>query len=195
MTSRVALANFDARAGFSLGRPRWVFIVWYLVKIAFFLSAFPFPSLLKVGLLRLFGATVGDGVVIKPRVNIHIPWKLRVGNHVWLGEEAFVLNFEEVSIGSNTCISQRAFLCAGNHDFRDPGMCYRNAPIMVGEGAWVGAQVFVGPGVIIGNDAVVCAGAVLVHNAEPGRIYAGNPARPKGWRWKSNVPLVDDPKA
>ena len=66
--------------------------------MVFFLSAFPFPSSLKTWLLKFFGAKVGQGVIIKPRVNIHMPWKLNIGDDVWIGEEVFILNFENNQI-------------------------------------------------------------------------------------------------
>jgi len=34
---------FQNKKGFDLGKPRWVFSVWYLLKCFFFLSAFPWP--------------------------------------------------------------------------------------------------------------------------------------------------------
>jgi len=47
--------------------------LWYVINVAFFLNPlFPFSSL-KCRLLRLFGAKIGKGVVIKPRVNIKQP--------------------------------------------------------------------------------------------------------------------------
>jgi putative colanic acid biosynthesis acetyltransferase WcaF len=186
--TRVRNDRFDRSLGYERGRGVAVFALWQLVKAVFFRPAFPWPSRLRVALLRAFGAEVGRGVYIKPQVNIHLPWKLRLGDHAWLGEEAFILNFEPISIGAHACVSQRAFLCGGNHDYRDEGMRYRNAPIVVGDGAWIGAQAFVGPGVEVGVDAVITAGSVLLQKAEPGRVYAGNPAVAKAWRWKAERP-------
>ena len=156
---------------------------WYLVKCLFFLSPLPWPQGLKRGLLKGFGAKIGRGVVIKPRVNIHFPWKLTVGDHSWIGEEVFILNFEPVTLGAHVCVSQRAFLCAGNHDFRDPAFAYRNAPIRIGEGAWIGAQCFVGPGTEIGEMAVAAAGSIVTANLPAGWICRGNPCRPFKERW------------
>jgi len=163
---KTRLDFFDPNKGLDRGRSKLVEAVWYLLKCAFFLSALPWPSGLKVRLLRAFGAKIGRGVVIKPRVNIHFPWKLEIGDHVWIGEEVFILNFEPVRIGSHVCISQRAFLCTGNHDYNDPAFSYRNAPITIGDGAWIGACVFVGPGVRVDEEMVAAAGAVVTRGTK-----------------------------
>lgn len=162
--------------------------LWYLVKCMVFLSPWPWSNALKCRLLRLFGAKIGSGVVIKPRVNIHFPWRLVVGDHSWLGEEVFILNFEPVTIGAHCCISQRAFLCAGNHDFRDPAFAFRNRPIAVADGAWIAAGCFVGPGVSIGVDAVAMAGSVVLDDLPAGMLCAGNPCVQIKPRWKDAGP-------
>lgn len=179
------LDTFDASVGLDRGRSKPVELAWYLVKMAFFLSAFPWPQALKRALLRAFGARIGAGVVLKPRLNIHFPWKLAVGDHAWLGEEAWILNFEPVTIGAHACVSQRAFLCAGNHDFRAADFRYRNAPIVVETGAWVGAGVFVAPGVTVGREAVVTAGSVVTGDLPAAMVCGGNPCTPRKPRWPS----------
>ena len=138
---------------------------------------------MKRGLLRVFGARIGRGVVIKPRVNVHFPWKLEIGDHAWIGEEVFILNLEPVTIGMHCCISQRAFLCTGNHDYRAEDMRYRNRPIFIADGGWVGAQVFIGPGVIIGRETVITAGSVVTRDQPPQMVCGGNPCGPRGPRW------------
>jgi putative colanic acid biosynthesis acetyltransferase WcaF len=183
MKSKVNLSEFDSNIGLNRGTRKSTEIIWYLVKIIFFLSAIPYPSRFKVIILRLFGAKIGTGLVIKPRVNIHFPWKLRIGDNVWIGEEAFLLNFELLSIGNNVCISQRAFLCGGNHDYKIYSMPYRNGPINLADGSWVGANTFIGPNVIIGTDTVVSAGSVVTQSLEGNGIYRGNPAQLIKNRW------------
>jgi putative colanic acid biosynthesis acetyltransferase WcaF len=183
LVTRVRNDLFDPREGLQRGRPLWIEALWYLVKCFVFLSSLPWPSPFKCALLRLFGAEVGRNVYIKPRVNIHFPWKVRIGDHTWIGEEVFLLNFEPIVIGAHCCISQRAFICTGNHDFRKPQMPYRNRPIAIQDGAWVGAQVFVAPGITIGSDAVVSAGSIVTGNVPSGMICCGNPCRPTKPRW------------
>jgi putative colanic acid biosynthesis acetyltransferase WcaF len=182
--TRIRLDHFDASRNLDRGRPVFVEGLWYACKMVVFLSAIPWPSALKRGLLRVFGAKIGEGVVIKPRVNIHMPWRLEVGSHSWIGEEVFILNFAPVRIGAHACVSQRAFLCTGNHDFRDPEFAFRSGPIEIGDGAWIGAAVFVAPGVDIGDEAVVSAGSVVCKHLPAAMICSGNPALPKGARWK-----------
>ncbi|KKM87204.1 hypothetical protein LCGC14_1271270 [marine sediment metagenome] len=159
--SNVSLGKFDPNLGLDRGAGRLKEILWYVMKVLFFLTALPYPNGFKVWLLKKFGAKVGNGVVLKPRINIHFPWKLVIGNHVWIGEEAFLLNFEKLCIGNNVCISQRSFLCGGNHDYRISNMPYRNGPITIKDGCWIGACCFVGPGVTIDEDTVITVGSII----------------------------------
>ena len=178
----VDLSKYDNR-GYTPGRGILVRLLWYVCNAALFTTWLLPLSGPKRRLLRMFGARIGDGVVIKPRVNIHFPWKLSVGEHAWIGEEVFILNLEPVSIGDHCCISQRVFLCTGNHDFRQPAMPYRNAPIIIADGAWVGAQSFVAPGVTIAEEAVVAAGSVVTKNQPTRMVCGGNPCVPLTRRW------------
>src|SRR5476649_2377519 len=110
--SRYTAGKFDRDAGV-LKESLWLVVSLILFRLC------PFSfSALKRAVLRAFGASIGRNVTIKPQVNITFPWKLTVGNHVWLGEECRLLNLERVIIGSNVCISQRAVLCTGSHDYK-----------------------------------------------------------------------------
>ncbi|WP_163400501.1 WcaF family extracellular polysaccharide biosynthesis acetyltransferase [Flavobacterium fluviatile] len=181
--TKVRLDKFDASVDFNRGANKFKMISWYLIKTTFFLTAIPYPSSWKCSFLRFFGAKIGKGVVIKPRVNIHFPWKLIIGNHVWIGEEVFLLNFELQSIGDNVCISQRSFLCGGNHDYKIPSMPYRNGPITLKNGSWIGASCFLGPNVTIGTDTVISAGSVVTKSLPENGIYRGNPIEFIKERW------------
>jgi putative colanic acid biosynthesis acetyltransferase WcaF len=184
MATRVRIDLFDRRVGHARGRSVAVEALWYAVKCAFFLSCVPWPSRLKCALLRIFGARIGTAVSLKPRVNITFPWKLSVGDYTCIGEEVFILNFEPITIGRHCCISQRAFLCTGNHDYRAPQMPYRNQPITIRDGVWVGAQAFVAPGVELGSDCVVTAGSVVARSLPSATVCSGNPCSPVRSRWK-----------
>lgn len=177
--SKVRLDLFNPKIGLDRGKPKFIEVIWYLTKMLFFLTAFPWPYKIKKVILELFGAKVGKGVILKPRVNIHFPWKLEIGDYVWIGEEVFILNFEKIVLGSHVCISQRVFLCGGNHDYSKPELPYRNDKITIANGVWIGAQSFVAAGVKIGTDAVVTAGSIVTKSLPGGFICSGNPCEPK----------------
>ena len=149
---------------------------WWLVRALFFQTPLPLPSSLRVALLRLFGAKIGQGVVIRSQVNITFPWRLSVGDHVWLGEEVLILSLAPVVIESNCCISHRAFLCAGSHDFASPSFTLRTAAITIREGSWIAASAFVSPGVQFGPGSMAAAGSVVLSDVPPRVIVRGNPA-------------------
>ncbi len=57
-----------------------------------------------MALLRAFDAEIGAGVVIRANVNISFPWRLTIGDHVWIGEDVGILSLAPVVIESNFCI-------------------------------------------------------------------------------------------
>ena len=166
------------RAGIDRGASAWKEAAWLAVKVVFFLAPLPFPSSWRTALLRAFGAKVGRGCVIREGVDISFPWMLEFGDFVWIGGGVRILSLAQILIGSNSCISQEAFLCTGSHNHRVESFDLITRPIIVGEECWVGARAFVGPGVTIGNNSVVAACAVVVRDLPARSLVAGNPARP-----------------
>ncbi len=166
------------KAALDRGAPRWKEVLWVFAKIPFFLMPVPLPSALRVAILRIFGAQLGRGVVIRSGVDISFPWRFRAGDFVWLGERARFLTLGRILLGSHVCVSQEAFLCTGSHDYRSPGFDLIVREIVVEDGVWIAARAFVGPGVTVATGAVVCAGAVVVKDVAPGMVVGGNPARP-----------------
>lgn len=150
--------------------------LWYLTSFLFFETLIPWPSRWKASLLRAFGASIGDGVVIKPEMKIKYPWFLSVGDHAWLGEQAWIDNPAPVIIGAHAVLSQRSYVLTGNHDYRSEQFDLKLDPIQIGDGAWIAAQAVIAPGCSVGAEAVIGVGAVLTRDAEPNSVYAGNPA-------------------
>lgn len=128
-------------------------------------------------MLRCFGARIGSHVQIHPSARIFIPWNLEIGEWSSVGFDALLYNLGPLKIGSKVTISQRAHLCGGTHDFRQPSMPLVKSEIVIGDEAWICADVFVGPGVSIGNSAIVGARSVVVKDVAVSMVVAGNPAR------------------
>lgn len=150
--------------------------LWYFFNICFFKNTlFPFIKA-KVFMLRWFGASVGENVVLKPAINIKYPWNLRIGNNVWIGEGVWIDNLSMVTIEDNVCISQGALLLCGNHDYKKKTFDLMLGEIYCESGVWIGAKAVVAPGVRLKTCAVLALGSVAVADLDAHGIYQGNPA-------------------
>lgn len=157
-------------------------MLWHCVNGMFFRSGlFPFYGI-KTGLLKLFGARIGKGVLIKPYVNIKYPWFLEIGNHTWVGENVWIDNLCTVKIGSNVCLSQGAYLLTGNHNYKKAGFDLMIRPISIADGVWIGAKAVVCPGVSCATHSILSVGSVANSDLEAFGIYQGNPAVKAGER-------------
>ena len=172
----VRLAEFH-NEWYSPGRSAWVRAVWFLAGLPLLRASWIPLSGFRAGLLRLFGARVGRGVVIKPGVRVKYPWLFEAGDDCWIGEDAWIDNLASVRLGSNVCISQGAYLCTGNHDWSDPAFGLMVRPIEIADGAWIGAKAILAPGAAVGECAVVAAGGVVSGSVPPYEVHAGNPAK------------------
>jgi putative colanic acid biosynthesis acetyltransferase WcaF len=151
-------------------------LLWYFVGAVLVRSYLMPVSSIKVWLLRLFGAKIGRGVRIKPGVRVKFPWRLTVGDYVWIGEDAWLDNLAPIAIGDHVCISQGVYLCTGNHDWSKPEFTLKTQAIAIESGSWLAAGSSVAPGVTVGQGAILSLGSVALKSLEPMMIYQGNPA-------------------
>jgi putative colanic acid biosynthesis acetyltransferase WcaF len=171
------LASFTVPADF---RGRSVFIVqlWWIVQSTLFRLSPDFMYSWRSWLLRLFGAQLGQGVRIRPSAQITYPWKLKVGDHTWIGSETVLYNLGEIEIGSNVAIAHRVYLCTGTHDYEDPQFSVKAFPIVIEDEVWLPNDIFIAPGVRIGRGAVVGARSSVFKDLPPMTVCYGNPAKP-----------------
>lgn len=151
-------------------------LLWYFVNVLFFINPLNPVSKLKVVLLKLFGAKIGQGVVIKPGVNIKYPWLLSIDDYTWIGEKVWIDNLAQVTIGKNVCLSQEAMLLCGNHNYKKSTFDLIVGKITIEDGAWIGAKSVVCPGVHVESHAILTVQSVATKNMEAYGIYQGNPA-------------------
>ena len=136
------LSQFE-NSDFERGASRLKEALWWLVRSGLFLPSLPLPSVLRVRALRLFGAQMGEGVVIRSGVNITFPWRFECGDHVWIGERVQILSLAKVKLGSNVCVSQEAYLCTGSHEHREASFGLITKEICLQDGSWVGARALI----------------------------------------------------
>jgi putative colanic acid biosynthesis acetyltransferase WcaF len=185
----VNLAEYD-NSRYQAGRPFWIQALWFFAGLPLLRCSVIPSSGFRRMLLRLFGATIGANVVIKPGVRVKYPWRLRIGDYSWIGEDVWLDNLGDVEIGSNVCISQGAYLCTGNHDWNDPAFALRVSGIRVGDRTWIGAKAILCPGVNVGEGSIAAAGSVVTRPMRDYEVYAGNPAAQSATRRVSTASSI-----
>ena len=164
-------------AEFSRGASRLKELCWVAVSGLLVESWLP-GSGWRRQLLRAFGARIGKGVIIKPRVRVKFPWRLTVGDHSWIGEDVWIDNLAEVTVGSHCCLSQGAYLCTGSHNWTDPQFGLITRSIKLGDGCWVCAKASLVPGTELESGAVVAMGSVASGRLAGWTVHAGVPSKP-----------------
>ena len=152
-------------------------MIWTIVSGALYRSSPRICHGWRRFLLRLFGATIGEGVHPYPSARIWAPWNLRMDDHSSLGDHVDCYCVGQVHIGAHSTVSQYTFLCTGSHAYTDIKMPLIVSPIHIGERVWVAADAFIGPGATIGDGAVVGARSSVFGNVEAWTVVAGSPAR------------------
>ncbi|MBD1170213.1 colanic acid biosynthesis acetyltransferase WcaF [Pelagibacterales bacterium SAG-MED02] len=137
--------------------------IWYLINNIIIYSFIP-SSKLRIFFLKIFGASIGDNVVIHPYTNFKYPWKLEIGTNSWIGARAWIDNISEVKIGDNCCISQDVYFCTGNHNYKKKEFDLMSEPIVIGDNCWIGAKSILCPGVNMQPNTIVKINTVVKKN-------------------------------
>ncbi len=159
------------------GKSKVIVQLWWIIHAIFFkLSPQVFYGWRRF-LLRSFGAKIGKGVIIRPSVQITYPWKISIGDYSWIGDEVVLYSLGNISIGSNTVISQRSYICTGTHNFSKIDFPISAKPIVIKDQCWLATDVFVSPGITIEEGVVVGARSTVVKNLESFSVYVGSPTK------------------
>ena len=168
---------FRLPAGFR-GRNAVYVQLWWMVHSTLFRYSPQFAYGFRRWLLRLFGAEIGQKVLVRASARVTYPWKVRIGDYSWIGDDVVLYSLGRIDIGSHAVVSQRSYLCAGDHDAAMPDFPIRGLPVIIEDGAWIATDVFVGPGVTVHKDAVVGARSSVFKDIPGGMICHGTPCRP-----------------
>ena len=156
--------------------------LWNIVWLLFYR---PSPILLhgwRRFLLRCFGAKMGKRSLPYPSAKIWAPWNLTMSDDSCLSHYVDCYCVDHVFLGSRVTVSQYSYLCTASHDYTRRNMPLITAPIIIGDDAWVTADVFIGPGVTIGEGTVVGARSTVTRSVLPWTVVAGSPPKVIGPR-------------
>ncbi len=170
------LQQFEMPSTFR-GKPGWYIQLWWIVQALFFKLSPQFLYGWRRFLLRLFGAKVGKGVILRPSVHTQFPWKVSIGDWSWIGDDVVLYSLGEINIGNNVVVSQRSYLCTGSHDYQSSAFDIYSQPIVLENECWLATDVYVAPGVTIGQGTVVGARSSVFKSLPAGKICMGSPAK------------------
>jgi acetyltransferase-like isoleucine patch superfamily enzyme len=132
------------------------------------------------------GVTLEDGVVLccnGPSQGSH---KIVIGPGAYINRYAILDACERIQIGRDCVIGPHCVLNDNGKEFKAGKLVqdqpWTAKPILIGDGAWLGAGAIVLKGVNIGSGGIVAAGAVVTHDVAPDAIVAGVPAKQIGTR-------------
>ena len=163
--------NFRGRSAFSVQ-------LWWVVQSTLFKKSPQFAYKFRAAILRTFGASVGKNTIIRPSATFTYPWKVIIGDNVWIGDDVTIYSLGEINIGHNSVISQRSYICAADHDYLQPSFPIRARPIRIGSECWIATDSYIGPGVSIGNGAVIGARSSVFKDIPEMQVCVGSPCVP-----------------
>ncbi|MCW2967118.1 MAG: hypothetical protein JWM71_890 [Solirubrobacteraceae bacterium] len=106
--------------------------------------------------------------------------QVTIGAKAWINHRCYFDSHAPITIGRDVDVGMEVMFCTSSHHPGPPGKRageYFGAPIVVGDGAWIGTRAVILPGITIGEGCVVAAGSVVSRDCEPHGLYAGVPAR------------------
>lgn len=175
------LSKFRVPPGFR-GRSGFIVLLWQVTQATLFaMSPQPLYGWRRM-LLRLFGASVGDRVLVRPTARITFPWKIEIGEYSWIGDHAELYSLDRIRIGRHTVVSQRSYLCTASHDEKDIAFSYKTGAIELQDQVWIASDVFIAPGVTIGRGAVIGARSAVFQSMPSDVVAYGAPAEVRRWR-------------
>jgi putative colanic acid biosynthesis acetyltransferase WcaF len=150
--------------------PTWKVYAWGLVELLLVSSSWQVSSRLRRAALVAFGARVGKGVLLRPRLRVRFPWKLSIGDRSWIGEDVWLHNQDQITIGSDVVISQGTFITTGSHAHRRD-MALVTAPVAISDGAWITARCIVLGGSQVGVSTLITPGTVVSGTVPDGMVF------------------------
>lgn len=125
---------------------------------------------------ELFGDNIGDNsAVIAPLHGVCYE-RIKIGKNVFINSNLLAMARGGIRIEDNVQIAANVQLITNNHDMYDR-LILLCKPIVIREGAWIGAGATILPGIEVGKHAVIGAGAVVTKDVPDYAVVVGNPAK------------------
>ncbi|MGK7394493.1 MAG: putative colanic acid biosynthesis acetyltransferase [Candidatus Cyclobacteriaceae bacterium M3_2C_046] len=170
------LSQFQLPPNFR-GRSGIIVQLWWLVQAVFYHGSPQFLYGWRRFLLRLFGAKIGKGVLLRPSSSVTYPWKVKIGDFSWIGDDVVLYSLGPIEIGEHVVISQRSYICTGSHNYDKTDFPIYHQKITIEKQCWLATDVYVAPGITIGAGTVVGARSSVFKNLPANKVCIGSPAK------------------
>lgn len=131
---------------------------------------------------RLWGGISGEALdsstVIQIPVYVNIGHFTRIGKNVYINHLCSFLDMGTITIGDNVLIGPKVNILSEEHPVnpaKRKSLVVK--PVVIKNGAWIGAGVTILPGVTVGENSIVAAGAVVNKDVPDNTIVGGIPAK------------------
>lgn len=136
-------------------------------------------SNVRKSLFRLLGAEFGPGTTIKGGGYVY-GGGLRTGVGCYINRGCYFDMTAPITLGDDVVVGHGVTFITAEHTLGGAGRragAVRGHPILVEDGAWVGANATIFPGVTVGRGAVVAAGALVTGDVPANVVVAGVPSK------------------
>lgn len=160
------------------GKSKIIVQLWWLIEKTLFAWSPHFLYSWRRFLLRLFGAKIGKGVLLRPTVRVTYPWKVSIGDYTWVGEDCILYSLGNITIGSHVAIAHGVYFNTGLHDYSSENFDIGSKSVVIEDQSWITNDVYIAPGVTIGKGCVIGARSSVFKSMPDAYICYGNPAVP-----------------
>lgn len=127
-------------------------------------------------LKELFGDKLGEGSILAAPITGAALNMLTIGRNCFINSNLLAMARGGITIEDNVQIAANVQLLTNNHDPYDREILICK-PILIKEGAWIGAGATIMPGVTVGKHAIVGAASVVTHDVPDCAVVVGSPAK------------------
>ena len=159
---------------------------YFLFSLWQYVFAIMFISPLRVWFLRLFGAKIGENVVIE-RIRLINLYRTGIGG-ITIGKNCFLGDGVTLDLAKRITLEDDVTLSFDVMVLTHTNVGYRHHPVQkfipsvaepvrLKKGCFVGVRTVILPGITIGEGAAVAAGAVVTKDVHHGTLVGGVPAK------------------
>ncbi|WP_223296256.1 acyltransferase [Shewanella halifaxensis] len=146
------------------------------------------PEIHNKGIMRIGNQCSFRSFRLRQSITVQTGAILEIGEGSFFNDGVNICATQSIKIGHHTKVGDMTYIFDTDFHQLSPEREMKNAPIIIGNNVWVGANSMILAGSSIGNNSVIAAGSIVVGEIPPNCLAAGTPAKvirslniPDGW--------------